>query len=123
MNKDEALDDFMQRIEHYKATYETLDEEVEKNFSFMKVFNAGDKVLVHRHEGHIQSRVVYYLMNIHIIPRSIYLTRHGESVFNLCGRIGGDSELSERGQEYAMALAKYISGQNIPRLRLVSQKW
>jgi 6-phosphofructo-2-kinase/fructose-2,6-biphosphatase 2 len=117
MNKDEALNDFMQRIEHYKATYETLDEEVEKNFSFMKVFNAGDKVLVHRHEGHIQSRVVYYLMNIHIIPRSIYLTRHGESAFNLCGRIGGDSELSERGQEYARALAKYISEQNIPRLR------
>jgi 6-phosphofructo-2-kinase/fructose-2,6-biphosphatase 2 len=117
MNKDDALHDFIQRIEHYKATYQPLDEEVEKHFSFMKVFNAGEKVLVHRHEGHIQSRVVYYLMNIHIIPRSIYLTRHGESEFNLCGRIGGDSELSERGQEYASALAKYISEQNIPRLR------
>ena len=56
-------------------------------------------------------------MNIHIIPRSIYLTRHGESVFNLCGRIGGDSELSDRGTEYAKALAKYITEQNIPRLR------
>lgn len=122
MNKDEALRDFTLRIEHYKATYQPLDEEMEKNLSFMKVFNAGEKVLVHRHEGHIQSRVVYYLMNIHIIPRSIYLTRHGESVFNLCGRIGGDSELSERGQEYARALAKYISEQNIPRLRWVSDK-
>lgn len=36
---------------------------------------AGAKVLVHRHEGHIQSRVIYYLMNIHILPRTIYLTR------------------------------------------------
>ncbi len=84
----------------------------------MKIFNAGEKVLVHRHEGHIQSRVVYYLMNIHIIPRSIYLTRHGESVYNLLGRIGGDAELSERGWEYSKALAKYISEQNIPRLRV-----
>lgn len=32
-------------------------------------------MLVHRHEGHIQSRVIYYLMNIHILPRTIYLTR------------------------------------------------
>lgn len=25
--------------------------------------------------GHVQSRVVYYLMNIHVLPRTIYLTR------------------------------------------------
>src|SRR2546422_4694846 len=118
MNKDEALSDFIQRIEHYKTTYESLDEAKEALFSFMQVFNAGEKVLVHRHEGHIQSRVVYYLMNSHIIPRSIYLTRHGESVFNLQGRIGGDAELSERGWEYSKALAKYIEGQNIPRFRV-----
>lgn len=118
MKQDEALNDFLHRIEHYKSTYQTLNEDVEGHLSFMKIFNAGEKVLVHRHEGHIQSRVVYYLMNIHLIPRSIYLTRHGESVYNLCGRIGGDSQLSERGQEYARALAKYISEQNIPRLRV-----
>lgn len=119
MKQDDALTDFMQRIDHYKETYQPMDEEIENSFSFMQIFNAGYKVLVHRHEGHVQSRVVYYLMNIHIIPRSIYLTRHGESVFNLCGRIGGDSELSERGLEYASALSKYIAEQNIPRLRLV----
>lgn len=51
--------------------------------TFMKIYNTGEKVLVHKHEGHIQSRIVYYLMNIHIVPRTIYLTRHGESVMNL----------------------------------------
>lgn len=50
-------------------------------------------MVVHKHEGHIQSRIVYYLMNIHIVPRTIYLTRHGESEQNLEGRIGGDSDL------------------------------
>lgn len=118
MNKDAALEDFIQRIRHYEKAYQPLDEEIEKHYSFMKIFDAGQKVLVHRHEGHIQSRVVYYLMNIHIIPRSIYLTRHGESVYNLQGRIGGDSALSDRGWEYSRALAKYISEQNIPRLRV-----
>jgi len=118
MDKDQALQDFLQRIAHYAEVYQALDEEKENRYSFMRIFNAGEKVLVHRHEGHIQSRVVYYLMNIHITPRSIYLTRHGESIYNLQGRIGGDSELSERGWEYARALAKYISEQNIPRLRV-----
>lgn len=118
MDTDEALKDFIVRITHYEQVYEALNEEKEKHLSFMKIFNAGEKVLVHRHEGHIQSRVVYYLMNIHITPRSIYLTRHGESVYNLLGRIGGDAELSERGWEYAKALGKYIEEQNIPRLRV-----
>ncbi|KAI2798753.1 6-phosphofructo-2-kinase/fructose-2,6-bisphosphatase 2 [Blomia tropicalis] len=118
MDTDEALQDFMVRITHYEQVYEQLDEEKEKHLSFMKIFDAGEKVLVHRHEGHIQSRVVYYLMNIHITPRSIYLTRHGESVYNLLGRIGGDAELSERGWEYSKTLAKYIHEQNIPRLRV-----
>ncbi|XP_040355829.1 6-phosphofructo-2-kinase/fructose-2,6-bisphosphatase isoform X5 [Ixodes scapularis] len=118
MNKDDALLDFVHRIEHYKACYQTLDEVQEKQYSFMKIFNTGQKVVVHRHEGHIQSRVVYYLMNIHIMPRSIYLTRHGESTLNLQGRIGGDADLSERGSEYAVALAKFIKRQAIPRLRV-----
>lgn len=51
MNKDSALTDFIQRIEHYKQSYQSLDEEKENEFSFIKIFNAGEKVLVHRHEG------------------------------------------------------------------------
>ncbi|XP_035206658.1 6-phosphofructo-2-kinase/fructose-2,6-bisphosphatase 1-like isoform X2 [Stegodyphus dumicola] len=117
-DKEEALRDFMQRIEHYQKAYQSLDEDLERAYSFMKIFNAGEKVLVHRHEGHIQSRVVYYLMNIHILPRSIYLTRHGESILNLKGRIGGDAELSDRGWDYTHALARFIQEQNIPRLRV-----
>lgn len=41
----------MIRIEHYKKIYQSLDENVEKNYSFMQVYNAGQKVFVHRHEG------------------------------------------------------------------------
>jgi len=118
IDKDNALSDFMQRIEHYKQLYDSLDEEKENQYSFIKIFNAGEKVLVHRHEGHIQSRVVYYLMNTHIVPRTIYFTRHGESKYNLNGRIGGDSELSDRGQEYSKCLAQYIHKQKIPNLRV-----
>lgn len=54
---------------------------------------------MNRVQDHIQSRIVYYLMNIHVQPRTIYLCRHGESEFNLKGRIGGDSGLSNRGKK------------------------
>lgn len=36
--------------------------------------------------------------------RKIWLTRHGESQFNMAGRIGGDSGLTARGEEYARLL-------------------
>lgn len=38
-------------------------------------------------------------MNIHVQPRTIYLCRHGESEYNLVGKIGGDSGLSPRGKQ------------------------
>lgn len=118
MNKDAALQDFLKRIEHYQEKYQPLDEASEKDLSYMKIYNTGEKVVVHKHEGHIQSRIVYYLMNIHITPRTIYLTRHGESEQNLDGRIGGDSNLSSRGHQYAAALSQYIREQNIEGLRV-----
>ncbi|CAG0879310.1 unnamed protein product [Darwinula stevensoni] len=118
MGIEERTQDFLKRIEHYREVYETLDEKEENHLSFMQIFNTGEKVLVHRHSGHIQSRVVYYLMNIHVTPRTIYLTRHGESVHNLKGRIGGDADLSHRGRQYAQSLAKFVENQNIPNLRV-----
>jgi hypothetical protein len=36
--------------------------------------------------------------------RKIWLTRHGESCFNMAARIGGDSGLTARGEEYARLL-------------------
>ncbi|XP_063624430.1 6-phosphofructo-2-kinase/fructose-2,6-bisphosphatase isoform X4 [Cydia splendana] len=120
-NTDNVLNDFLLRIEHYKEKYEPLEENLESDYSFMKIYDTGEKVkkvVVHKHEGHIQSRIVYYLMNIHIVPRTIYLTRHGESLHNIVGRIGGDSALSPRGTQYANALARYIDAQAIPGLRV-----
>ena len=81
-----VVQDFLKRIAHYEDQYEPLDDKIESDFSFLKIYNAGEKVLVHKHEGHIQSRIVYYLMNVHLTQRTIYLTRHGESQF--CEELG-----------------------------------
>ncbi|XP_030569694.1 6-phosphofructo-2-kinase/fructose-2,6-bisphosphatase 1 [Drosophila novamexicana] len=118
MNTELVVRDFLQRIEHYEERYQPIDEIAESHLSFMKVYNAGKKVVVYNNEGHVESRIVYYLMNIHITPRTIYLTRHGESEHNLSGLIGGDSNLSARGHQYARALSSFIDQQQIDGLRV-----
>ena len=40
------VEDFKARIKHYEEQYETLDEELEPDFSFLKIINAGEKVVV-----------------------------------------------------------------------------
>lgn len=47
-------------------------------------------------------------MNLHLTPRSIYFTRHGESQYNVEGKIGGDAMLSQRGEQYMRALPQLI---------------
>ena len=46
-------------------------------------------------------------MNLHTLPRVFYLSRHGQSEYNLLGKIGGDSGLTEAGREYARRLADF----------------
>ena len=64
--QNEAVNDFKKRIAHYEDQYQTLDETQEPDLSFLKIFNCGKKVSVYQHEGHIQSRIVYFLMNLHL---------------------------------------------------------
>lgn len=40
-------------------------------------------------------------------------SQHGESEYNVLGRIGGDTDLSPRGQMYASALSRHINDAHI----------
>ncbi|XP_027859466.1 6-phosphofructo-2-kinase/fructose-2,6-bisphosphatase 4a isoform X2 [Xiphophorus couchianus] len=117
-NTEEAVEDFMKRIKCYENSYETLDEVLDRDLSFIKIMDVGRRYLVNRVLDHVQSRIVYYLMNIHITPRSIYLCRHGESELNVKGRIGGDSGLTPRGKEFAKKLNQFIQTQKISELKV-----
>merc|ERR1712223_430043 len=117
-DKEKVLHDFLERINHYEKLYETIDENLEPDLAYLKIFDTGRKVTTHKHEGHIQARIVYYLMNVHITPRTIYLTRHGESYNNVVGRLGGDSNLTPRGDEYAKKLGEYINQLSHPNFKV-----
>ena len=71
---EEAAKDFRNRIRNYERVYETIDED-EKDLTYVKLINVGKQVIINAIQDYLQSRVVYYLMNLHIKPRSIWLSR------------------------------------------------
>ncbi|XP_017952165.1 6-phosphofructo-2-kinase/fructose-2,6-bisphosphatase 1 isoform X3 [Xenopus tropicalis] len=117
-DREKVVEDFLKRIECYNMYYQPLHDDLDSSLSYIKIFNVGSRYLVNRVQDHIQSRAVYYLMNIHVTPRSIYLCRHGESELNLLGRIGGDSGLSTRGKQFAHALGNFVKSQQITDLKV-----
>jgi 6-phosphofructo-2-kinase/fructose-2,6-biphosphatase 2 len=101
-----AVEDFICRIQHYEKRYQTLTSQ--ENVPFIKLVNVGKEVTMYKIQGYLQSRICFFLMNLNIVPRHIYFVRHGESEFNVLGRIGGDANLSSRGEAFASKLPDLI---------------
>ncbi|XP_062522760.1 6-phosphofructo-2-kinase/fructose-2,6-bisphosphatase-like [Corticium candelabrum] len=120
LNSEVAIDDFQQRIEHYREAYEPLTVEYDGARSFIQIFDVGQRFLVNKIQGHRQTRIVYYLMNLHIRPRTIFLTRHGESMCNMTGKIGGNADLSDNGREYSKKLGEFMASmrESLPGLKV-----
>ncbi len=131
---EQAAQDFRNRIRNYEKVYKTIDGDGDEGeLTYLKIMDTGSRVIISRIQDYLQSRIVYYLMNLHIRPRSVWLSRvsceccvlprrvcprhgtshsntlqHGESMYNLDGRIGGDAELSPRGEKYARRLPELV---------------
>lgn len=71
-SREEAKRDFLRRIKEYEAVYEPI---TEPHLSYFKIINIGDQATVCRIHGYLQSRVAFYLMNLHLKPRSIFFSR------------------------------------------------
>jgi broad specificity phosphatase PhoE/adenylylsulfate kinase-like enzyme len=100
-----AVADFLQRIEHYARVYESVGDDEGR---YVKLVDEGKKVVVHRIDGTILSRAVVFLMNLRTRRRTVWMVRHGESVFNVEDRVGGDSDLSPRGRAFAKSLSAFM---------------
>lgn len=66
MDKNEAIQDFMKRVEHYARNYEKLDYNHDRNMSFIQIFNQGERFLVNKLAGKTSSRFCIYLV-IHLV--------------------------------------------------------
>ena len=104
-----ALNDFKKRVALYQKKYVPLGEYEERNnMPYVQMIDVGRKVVSHQIRGFLSAQAVYYLLNFNLAPRQIWITRHGESIDNVNGKIGGDSDLSDVGRAYAKALTKFI---------------
>jgi hypothetical protein len=102
---DEAVTDFRARIAHYQRVYQPLDDD---EGAYLRVTGAGRGVTVSNVDGYLAARLVFFLMNLHLTARPIWLTRHGESVYNAAGLLGGDPDLTPDGHRYARSLAEFL---------------
>ena len=105
MSEEEAFRDFQARIAQYARTYVPVQDD---EGSYVKVIDSGRQVISNRIEGYLASRLAFFLTQIRPTERPIWLSRHGESKSNIAGRIGGDAPLTQRGKEYAQALADFV---------------
>ncbi len=110
LTTEEAVKSFKERISYYENIYTPLKKEA----NIIRLDTLNKKVI---HEE-IKETIPYYdQIRDFLVTDSVkhlYLLRHGETYFNLENRIGGDSELTEKGLDQAEALGKYFSKKDIP---------
>ena len=86
---DEALRDFMRRMDEYEKAYEPLGsgpDELPEAHSFIRVVDIASgsgSMQVSRIQGYLPGRIVYFLLNAQLAFRPIYLCRHGKSEDNM----------------------------------------
>lgn len=98
-----AVKDFETRINYHLETYKTIDE---TDLSFVKLIDVGEQIIVNNIQGYLQTRIVFYLMNLHITPRTIYFVKNGQSMNDNSYKT--DAPLSPNGFAYALALTKFM---------------
>ena len=108
MTPERAFEDFMQRVRNYEKEYQPMGVDPEEDdLSFIKLIDCGRRVESNRVHGYLLGRIAQFLSNMHATTCSIYLSRHGQSEYNALQKVGGDSVLTQMGENYALKLADF----------------
>jgi broad specificity phosphatase PhoE len=108
-NPEKAVQDFRERIKQYEKYYVHLNEQIDgTSCSFIQLKNHSSEINVRNVNGYLPSKILSFLMNLYQSDKPIYITRHGESLYNIKNKIGGDPELSELGVKYSKAFSQFM---------------
>jgi len=105
-----SYEDFKKRVIAYESAYITIGKYEEDNsMQYIKMIDVGRKMINYNLTGFLATGVAGYLSTFNLSPRQIWITRHGKSIDNCAGKIGGDSELTEEGKAYGITLYNFIT--------------
>lgn len=98
-----------QLIAEYRDHYVPIQNDgSEQDTPYIQLMDYNQTIVVNKlMRTFVGAEVCHFLASLHPFQHTIYLSRHGESKFNVEKRIGGDSSLSERGVEYSRRLAEF----------------
>ncbi|KAI4141764.1 MAG: hypothetical protein LQ340_007546 [Diploschistes diacapsis] len=83
--------------------FETMEE---RDLNYIKMIDAGDKLVVNNCSfGYISRRIVFYLLNLHIKKRHAYFVRAGTASET---SYKSDGSLSEKGVDYAKKMTETL---------------
>ncbi|CCK69225.1 bifunctional nucleoside/nucleotide kinase/histidine phosphatase family protein KNAG_0C01120 [Huiozyma naganishii CBS 8797] len=85
--------------------------QLSNTLSYVKLSKEPHNMIINRVGSYLQTRIVFYILNINMNGKSIWLSRHGESIYNVEEKIGGDSPLSNRGLRYAEKLSELMESE------------
>lgn len=113
-----------EKVKKYASQYEPCTMTVEG--PLITVHNS-ENPLVHSVtargvQGALQTSILGVLSSPVFKQQLFYFSRHGESDYNVLGRIGGDADLSPRGHSYSEGLTKYFTKPNVIKPKTVSLK-
>ena len=105
----DALDSFMKRIGYYESIYSPLQDEK----FWLCVDSTANRILDERPcEGSPYYPAIREIVGS-VWVHSLYLARHGQTEFNVQGRIGGEPPLTALGRSQAEALARHMRDRRI----------
>ncbi|MGE9985431.1 bifunctional nucleoside/nucleotide kinase/histidine phosphatase family protein [Desulfovibrio sp. SGI.169] len=108
-SEEEALASFMKRIGYYESIYSPLRDEK----FWLCVDSTANRILDERPcEGSPYYPAIREIV-VSVWVHSLYLARHGQTEFNVQGRIGGDPPLTALGRSQAEALARHLRDHRI----------
>tara|TARA_Y100000591_G_C21803715_1_gene683569 strand:+ start:100 stop:1320 length:1221 start_codon:yes stop_codon:yes gene_type:complete len=108
----DTINDFNQRMLYYTDVYQQFNiNEIENldNYSYLKISNINELFTIYNVCGFLLSNVISFLLNLNINRNTIYLTRHGQSKYNILDKIGGNPSITDLGVVYSKKLYKYIN--------------
>ncbi|ORY85518.1 6-phosphofructo-2-kinase-domain-containing protein [Protomyces lactucae-debilis] len=113
-DRQKAVEHYLRRIQMKIPVYQEMTREKEEDLSYVKLININERMIVNKgtsvggkggaggNFGYVGSRIVFFLMNLHVKPRTLYFARAGKSADR---SYKSDAPLAPEGHVYAKKLA------------------